>query len=158
MIAYLACSPSTQPLPHPLALPATCSAHGFLFDQAAFIAAYRRKAKVAAFLAQFRNSQMLEVFFTERLALAAGGYATDDPFERKVAVPAGFGCGGSWAGGGGRRAPDSGWQLALCGLHSIANFWTALLLTNFISGGRACSTPGWHGAHRWRGAGVRCSL
>lgn len=34
-----------------------CRAHGFVFDQAAFILAHRRKAKVAAFLQQFRNSQ-----------------------------------------------------------------------------------------------------
>jgi len=37
--------------------PLLCRAHGFVFDQAAFIAAFKRKAKVAAFLQQFRNSQ-----------------------------------------------------------------------------------------------------
>jgi hypothetical protein len=39
----------------------TPRAHGFVFDQAAFIAAHRRKAKVAAFLQQFRNSQASRV-------------------------------------------------------------------------------------------------
>jgi hypothetical protein len=61
-----------------------CRAHGYLFDQAAFIAAHRRKPKVCAFLQQFRNSQMLEVFITERLKLAAEGYVTEDPFELLV--------------------------------------------------------------------------
>ena len=34
-----------------------CSAFGFMFDQAAFVASHRRKARVAAFLQQFRASQ-----------------------------------------------------------------------------------------------------
>jgi hypothetical protein len=55
-----------------------------MFDHAAFIAAQKRKDKVAAFLQQFRNSQMQEVFITERLKLAAEGYVSEDPFELKV--------------------------------------------------------------------------
>lgn len=62
-----------------------CRAHGFVFDQGAFTASHRRKDRVVAFLKQFRNSQMLEVFITERLQLASEGYMTDDPFEIKVA-------------------------------------------------------------------------
>lgn len=45
-------------LTFPLDFPETvCSAHGFVFDQAAFILAHRRNNKVASFLQQFRNSQ-----------------------------------------------------------------------------------------------------
>jgi hypothetical protein len=73
---------SQTPSPPPPQLP--CSAHGYVFDQAAFIAAHKRKDKLAAFLAAFRNSQMLEVFVTERLKLASEGYVTEDPFELKV--------------------------------------------------------------------------
>jgi hypothetical protein len=72
-----------------------CRAHGHVFDLAAFIAAHRRKDKVASFLQQFRNSQMLEVFITERLKLALEGYVTEDPFELKasphLAAQAGIG-------------------------------------------------------------------
>lgn len=57
------------------------------------MASHRRKAKVAAFLHQFRSSQMLEVWVNERLELAAGGYATDDPFERRVRGGRMRGCG-----------------------------------------------------------------
>ncbi len=49
--------PATAPGAAVAACPA-CRAHGFVFDQAAFIAAHRRKSKVAAFLLQFRNSQV----------------------------------------------------------------------------------------------------
>lgn len=49
--------PSTHHQP-PASSDPLCSAHGFVFDQAAFILSHRRKDKVAAFLQQFRNSQV----------------------------------------------------------------------------------------------------
>ncbi|GAB4816726.1 hypothetical protein N2152v2_003772 [Parachlorella kessleri] len=61
-------------------------AHGYAFDQAAFVA-QRGTAEVREFLQQFRHSQMFEVFITERLRLAAsdGGLAAcQDGFEAKV--------------------------------------------------------------------------
>lgn len=61
-----------------------CRAHGYAFDQAAFVAQHR-SAAVRQFLQHFRNSQMFEVFITERLlAVSKGNAAPETGFEAKV--------------------------------------------------------------------------
>eukprot|EP00887_Chlorella_sp_A99_P000741 scaffold5.g741.t1 len=61
-------------------------AHGYAFDQAGFLAAHARNARLATFLAAFRHSQMFEQFVAERLRWAAEGWPLDDPFEQKVSA------------------------------------------------------------------------
>lgn len=51
---------STSSHCHPARLPPCCRAHGFVFDQAAFVLSHRRKDKITSFLQQFRNSQVLD--------------------------------------------------------------------------------------------------
>ena len=67
--------------------PVDCRAHGYQFDQEAFVAS-QRSERARRFLELFRHSQMYEVFITERLKLAAEGYegpvAVQDAFEQKV--------------------------------------------------------------------------
>ena len=64
-----------------------CRAHGYQFDQEAFVAS-QRSERARRFLELFRHSQMYEVFITERLKLAAEGYegagSQRDAFEQKV--------------------------------------------------------------------------
>ena len=45
-----------------------------------------RNETVVQFLTHFRESQMYEVFITERLLMASHGYAANDSFEAKVTL------------------------------------------------------------------------
>ena len=66
-------------------LPHACSAHGWRFDHAAFVATFR-SARTRAFLNHLRESQCYEVFINERLHMASQDYADIDSFEAKVAL------------------------------------------------------------------------
>ena len=105
-----------------------CRAHGFRFDHLSFAANHRRSEKARNFLDMLRHSQMSEVFINERLALAAGGYKTNDAFEAKISYLQG------------KRSKVLGRLVAQAGAKSVSNLSAVLSRTSTLVKVRAPHT------------------